>query len=112
MQIRNFRRSGRTGWPVLVLLSSIAPMAMADDQQPSQQQLSTVVVIGQNENMDSAPAQAPTVTPLDVTEPTVDISRYFIKNNMPLTSNYSEIIGLSPSVQSVSPNGPDRKSVV
>jgi iron complex outermembrane receptor protein len=93
-------------WLLLVLLSSITPFAMADDQQQTQPPVPTVVVTGQKENLDSAPAQAPTLTPLDAAEPTVDISRYFIENNMPLTSNFSEIIGLSPSVQSVSPNGP------
>jgi iron complex outermembrane receptor protein len=90
---------------MLVLLSSIAPVAMADDQQQSQQETPNVVVTGQKEGTDSAIAQAPTLTPLDATQPTAAISQYFIDNNMPLTSNYSEIIGLSPSVQSVSPNG-------
>ncbi len=91
---------------MFVLLSAIAPFARADDQQRSQQSIPIVVVTGQKESADSAIAQSPTMTPLDVTEPTVDISQDFIKNNMPLTSNFSEIIGLSPSVQSVSPNGP------
>jgi iron complex outermembrane receptor protein len=104
MQIRNVRVFSRTGWPVLVLLSSIAPVAMADDQQQNQQQTPTVIVTGQKET-NSAITQTPTLTPLDATEPTTDISQSFIENNMPLTSNYSEIIGLSPSVQSVSPNG-------
>lgn len=106
MQIRNVRQSRPVGWPMFVLLSAIAPFARADDQQRSQQSIPIVVVTGQKESADSAIAQSPTMTPLDVTEPTVDISQDFIKNNMPLTSNFSEIIGLSPSVQSVSPNGP------
>jgi iron complex outermembrane recepter protein len=104
MQIRNVRVARPTAWPMLVLLSSIAPVAMADDQQQNQQQTATVIVTGQKET-NSAITQTPTLTPLDATEPTTDISQSFIENNMPLTSNYSEIIGLSPSVQSVSPNG-------
>jgi iron complex outermembrane receptor protein len=106
MQIRNVRQSRPIGWSMFVLLSSIAPFAVAEDQQQSQQSITIVVVTGQKQSADSAIAQSPTITPLDVTEPTVDISQDFIKNNMPLTSNFSEIIGLSPSVQSVSPNGP------
>jgi iron complex outermembrane receptor protein len=105
MPIRNARLSRPPGWPMLVLLSSIASVAMADDQQQSQQETPNVVVTGQKENTESAIAQAPTLTPLDATQPTAAISQYFIKNNMALTSNYSEIIGLSPSVQAVSPNG-------
>jgi iron complex outermembrane receptor protein len=105
MQIRNVRPSHPVGWPLLVLLSSIAPIAMADDQQQSQPETPNVVVTGQKENTESAIVQAPTLTPLDATQPTAAISQSFIENNMPLTSNYSEIIGLSPSVQSVSPNG-------
>jgi iron complex outermembrane receptor protein len=104
MQIRYVRISPRLGWSTLVLLSSIAPVAMADDQQDGQQ-TPNVVVTGQRLNTDSAMTQAPTLTPLDVTQPTASLSQYFIDNNMPLTSNYSEIIGISPSVQSVSPNG-------
>ena len=84
--------------PLTVLLALAAPLAHADEAVP------TVVVQGKAV-VESAITQTPTLTPLDVTEPTVDISQSFIENNMPLTSNYSEIIGLSPSVQSVSPNG-------
>ena len=54
----------------------------------------------------SATTQAPTLTPLDVSQPTSAISQYFIQNNMPATSNYSDIIAISPSVQSIQPNGP------
>lgn len=97
MQIRNalFRPIP----PLTVLLALAAPLAHADEPVP------TVIVQGQKE-VDSAITQSPTVTPLDVTEPTAVISQSFIENNMPLTSNYSEIVGLSASVMSVSPNGP------
>src|ERR1700761_7842215 len=105
MPIHNARVSRPTGWPMLVMLSSIASVAMADDQQQSQQETPTVVVTGQKENTESAIAQTPTLTPLDATQPTAAISQYFIQNNMPLTANYAETIGISPSVQSVSPNG-------
>jgi iron complex outermembrane receptor protein len=100
----NVRVSRPTGWPLFVLRSSMAPLAMADDQQPGQQ-TPNVVVTGQRESTESAIAQAPTLTPLDATQPTASLSQYFIQNNMPLTANYAETIGISPSVQSVSPNG-------
>ena len=84
------------------LLLAASAATYADDQTPP---LPTVVVSA-TADIQSAITQAPTLTPLDVTEPTVAISQYFIENNVPLTSNYSEIVGLSPSVMSVSPNGP------
>jgi iron complex outermembrane recepter protein len=91
-------------WRILAvsLLPICAAIARGADRPPTQE----VVVTGQAINTDSATTQAPTLTPLDVTQPTVDISQYFIENNMPLTSNYSEIVGLSPNVESASPNGP------
>jgi iron complex outermembrane recepter protein len=96
----------------LALASTIvaAPIALADTQaqqtdQTPQTQLPTVVVSGTAE-VNSAITQTPTLTPLNVTEPTVTLSQYYIENNMPLSSNYTEITAISPSVQSVSPNGP------
>ena len=68
--------------------------------------LSTVVVSGATIQEQSATTQAPTLTPLDVSQPTSAISQYFIQNNMPATSNYSDIVAISPSVQSIQPNGP------
>jgi iron complex outermembrane recepter protein len=85
--------------PLAVPLALAGTLAHADDPIPT-------VVVQAQKLVDSAITQSPTQTPLDVTEPTVDISQDFIENNMSPTSNFSEIIGLSPSVQSVSPNGP------
>jgi len=90
---------------VCTLLSMSAPFAMADDQAESQPQLPTVVVLGQA-NVESATTQAPTQTPLDVTQPTQLINQHFIENNLPPSSNFPEIVAISPSVQAVSPNGP------
>ncbi|MGB6449561.1 MAG: TonB-dependent receptor [Steroidobacteraceae bacterium] len=103
MSIR-FARLGRSFGGSLAALLAVAvsvPIARAADPPP----LETVIVSGAA-NVDSAITQAPTSTPLEATQPTATISQYFIQNNLPLTSNFSEIIGLSPSVQSVSPNGP------
>src|SRR5580698_1632868 len=96
-----------TDCSLLVLMSLSASVAVAEDQaEPqAQSQTPTVVVVGQTE-VESAITQAPTQTPLDVIQPTALINQHFIQNNMPPTSNFSEIAALSPSVQSVSPNGP------
>lgn len=82
-----------------------AGSAHATDSDADSTPLQTVVVQDQAYT-DSAITQSPTVTPLEATQPTAVISQKFIQDNMPLTSNFSEIIGLSPSVQSVTPNGP------
>lgn len=54
----------------------------------------------------SAPTQAPTQTSLEATQPASEISQHYIENNVAPSSNYSEIVNIAPSVQSVSPNGP------
>ena len=93
----------------LIAIASLplsAPLAHGQSRSasadPSQQ---TVVVSATTIDTQSAMTQAPTLTPLDVTQPTSVISQYFIQNNMPLSSNYADIVAIAPSVQSVSPNG-------
>ena len=54
----------------------------------------------------SAPEVAPTVTPLDVIQPTSVITSHFIENNVPASGNYEDIIKLTPGVATVGPNGP------
>jgi iron complex outermembrane recepter protein len=54
----------------------------------------------------SAAAVAPTVAPLDAIEPTSVISQDFIEKNVPLSTNYDEVIRYSPSVFDTAPNGP------
>lgn len=54
----------------------------------------------------SAPYQAPTQTSLDATQPSSEISKNYIDRNVAPSSNYSEIVNIAPSVQSISPNGP------
>lgn len=103
MQIRNA--------PVVpaVLLALATPLAYADAAADADggrsDRMPTVTVQGEVV-VDSAVTQAPTVTPLEVTQPTVAISQQFIQNNMPLSSNFPEIVSIAPSVQAVSPNGP------
>ncbi len=97
---------------VLSSLALAASAAMAGDPpvdsgpDSSPNSLSTVVVSGTAIQEQSATTQAPTLAPLEASQPTSLISQYFIQNNMPATSNYSDIIAISPSVQSIQPNGP------
>jgi iron complex outermembrane receptor protein len=83
-------------------LLTLAAPALAEDQTAP---LPTVVVTG-SEEVESATTQAPTLTPLNVTQPTSLISQHFIENNTSLSSNYDDVIKIAPSVYSVSPNGP------
>jgi iron complex outermembrane recepter protein len=55
---------------------------------------------------DSATYQAPSQTPLSAIEPSSVVSQHFIQNNIPLSSNYEDVVNVTPSVYTVSPNGP------
>ncbi len=105
MPARTVRSSHAIHLAVLCALAGAGSAHAADSDADTTSSLPTVLVQAQSDT-DSAITQAPTLTPLDATQPTAVISQHFIENNMPLTSNFSEIVALSPSVQSVSPNGP------
>jgi iron complex outermembrane recepter protein len=53
----------------------------------------------------SAPAQAPTQGSLTADEPQSIINRHYIQNSTAPTANYSDIVQIAPSVNSVNPNG-------
>ena len=72
--------------------------------QDATTQLQGVDVTAQH--IDSAPYQAPSKAPLDAIQPTSVISQQYIQNNIAPTSNYDDIVKISPSVMSVAPNGP------
>jgi len=102
MQLSRVNR--RIKWSLFanVLVLSV-PLARAADQP----ELPAVEVTAPvNVDVDSAITQAPTSTPLTVTQPTSVISQYFIENNEALSSNYNDVVKIAPSVYSVSPNGP------
>src|ERR1700742_4419834 len=88
--------------PSSCLLLQATITAQAADQSA----LPTVVVSGSVDNKESAVTQAPTMTPLDVTQPTSVLSQYYIENNIAPSANYDDVIKIAPSVYSVSPNGP------
>jgi iron complex outermembrane receptor protein len=54
----------------------------------------------------TAPYEAPSVTPLEAIQPTSEVNRHYIENNVPLSANYDTILEITPSVSFVSPNGP------
>ncbi len=54
----------------------------------------------------SAPYQAPTQAPLNAIQPTSVITKQYIDNTIPRTSNYDTVVNIAPSVSEVSPNGP------
>ncbi|WP_204366685.1 TonB-dependent receptor, partial [Acidomonas methanolica] len=63
-----------------------------------------ILVVGHS--TDSAIYQAPSKAPLEAFQPTSLISQHFIENNIPPTGNYDTVAILTPSVMSISPNGP------
>jgi iron complex outermembrane receptor protein len=54
----------------------------------------------------TATFEAPTVAPLEAIQPTSEVNRHYLDNNLPPTANYETIIELTPSVATVAPNGP------
>ena len=56
--------------------------------------------------IDTAPYQAPSQTPLDVTQPTSIVSQHFIENSVVQVGNYDDAIKFTPSFSNVEPNGP------
>lgn len=66
----------------------------------------SAVLISATPEVESAKTQAPTLQPLDVSQPTSVVSQYFIQNNIAPSGNFDDAIAIAPSVQSVAPNGP------
>ncbi|MDD2796108.1 TonB-dependent receptor [Acidocella sp.] len=54
----------------------------------------------------TAPNEAPSLTPLNSTQPTSVVSKKTIENMLIGTQSYADIAKLTPSVSAISPNGP------
>jgi iron complex outermembrane receptor protein len=54
----------------------------------------------------TAPYEAPSLAPLNATQPTSVVSQQSIQNNFSSTASYSDIAKLTPSVSGTDPNGP------
>jgi iron complex outermembrane receptor protein len=54
----------------------------------------------------TAPYEAPSVTPLDSTQPTSLVTQHTIQQNFSGTQSYADYARLTPSVNTINPNGP------
>lgn len=89
-----------------LLPASLLLMAYQSSAADQSTALPTVVVSGTLDDKDSAVTQAPTLTPLDVIQPTSVLSQYYIEHNVAPSANYDDVVKIAPSVYVVSPNGP------
>ena len=69
----------------------------------AQTQVSQVTVTAQP---GTAAAAAPSQAPVDAVQPTSVVTSDYIANDLPATTNYDEIIAITPSVSAIAPNGP------
>lgn len=88
----------------LWLAASVPPVAGLTAAHAQTTDLGTVQTSDSAVDVNSAVYQAPTTTPLTVTQPTSVIDKHYIENNIPKTSNFDSVINIAPSVM-VSPNG-------
>ncbi|WP_084292812.1 TonB-dependent receptor [Bradyrhizobium sp. WSM3983] len=88
----------------LWLAASVPPVAGATDAHAQTTDLGTVQTSDNAGDVNSAVYQAPTTTPLTVTQPTSVIDKHYIENNIPQTANFDKIISVAPSVM-VQPSG-------
>ncbi|KRQ95425.1 TonB-dependent receptor [Bradyrhizobium valentinum] len=88
----------------LWLAASVPPVAGLTAAHAQTTDLGTVQTSDSAVDVNSAVYQAPTTTPLTVTQPTSVIDKHYIENNIPQTANFDKIINVAPSVM-VSPNG-------
>lgn len=88
----------------LWLAASVPPLAGATGAYAQTTDLGTVQTSDSTRDVNSAVYQAPTTTPLTVTQPTSVIDRHYIENNIPATANFDSVISVAPSVM-VQPSG-------
>ncbi|MDE5447011.1 TonB-dependent receptor [Bradyrhizobium sp. CSA207] len=88
----------------LWLAASVPPVAGLTAAHAQTTDLGTVQTSDSAVDVNSAVYQAPTTTPLTVTQPTSVINRHYIENNIPATSNFDKVISVAPSVMT-SPSG-------
>lgn len=92
----------------LSLLSGIGLLALSAGSAAAQAPADSnnVPTITVTDTKSKAVQVAPSVAPLDAVQPESLVSRAWIQNNDPLNANYDDVIKFTPSVSSVSPNGP------
>lgn len=98
------RSQGRFIEAALWLAASVSPIVGVSSAQAQTTDLGTVQTSDSAVDVNSAVYQAPTTTPLTVTQPTSVIDRHYIENNIPATANFDSVINIAPSVM-VQPSG-------
>ncbi|TWB87253.1 iron complex outermembrane receptor protein [Bradyrhizobium macuxiense] len=88
----------------LWLAASVPPVAGVTGAHAQTTDLGTVQTSDSASDVNSAVYQAPTTTPLTVTQPTSVIDKHYIENNIPQTANFDKVISVAPSVM-VQPSG-------
>ncbi|GBQ81850.1 TonB-dependent receptor [Gluconacetobacter johannae DSM 13595] len=83
-----------------------APPATPAAKKAAGQDLGEQITSIGHQQTNSAIFQAPTKAPLTAFQPTSVISQHYIQNNTPPSGNYDTIAAISPSVMSISSNGP------
>ena len=98
--MRAYRSTMSCGTAGLLALATMSP-ALGQNATPAE----TIQVTGQS-FPGTAAQQAPQAASLGETEPTSTVSQRFIAQDVPATSDYDDIIRLTPSAMDVDPNGP------
>lgn len=97
---RTIRDMGAGGALVILSLAAFVPPVRAQTTPAEAVQVNGHLFPG------AATEQAPSQGSLAQVEPTAVISQRFIQENVPATSNYDDIIRLTPSAMDIDPNGP------
>lgn len=93
----------------LWLAASVPSVAGAMGAHAQTTDLGTVQTSDSAVDVNSAVYQAPTTTPLTVTQPTSVIDKHYIENNIPQTANYDKVINVVPGVMVQPSTGSDSK---
>jgi iron complex outermembrane recepter protein len=99
--------------PLALALSMGAAPALAQTASaPVNLDLGSVVSTGTGNAADlintpgTAPYEAPSVAPLNASQPTSVVSKHTINNLLTPTQSYADVARLTPSVNNINPNGP------
>ncbi len=105
--------SPRTLAFALAISAGAAPaLAQSSNDAPVNLDLGSVLATGTTTSEQllatpgTAPNVAPSLTPVNATQPTSVVSQKTIENQFTTTASYADIAKLTPSVSSISPNGP------
>ncbi len=106
--------AGLTPGVVAPALAQTAPASNAAADAPVNLDLGSVLATGNaggaapdyQDTPGAAPYEAPSVTPLNSTQPTSLVNQHTIQENFSGTQSYADYARLTPSVNVINPNGP------